>query len=320
MWSEGQELPNDVMGNVQCVVVEDELFVSHTYADLENIEPDKIMRFSDKRWTVLPSLRREKFAIACLKGQLFVSGGIMKSASNQKSLAKKLLIWAKTKKAWLESEYPEMPEGRFNCCAVGHGATLVIVGGWTQRKVVVALDTILLLDTEARSFKWHMSRVCMPLSCHSMKCVVVGDNLYFMGGNSSRDESRTSHETRTSHVATDKVYSVEFSSLSRHEKRTATEVKSPGSFHSTPLSHEGSLFALGGKCERDIASNRILKLRRCGLASDDQDEVEEWVEVGTLCQAMWNCVCGVVGNVLVVSGGEPGKDSSSTTTYLAQLK
>jgi len=148
-----------------------------------------------------------------------------------------------------------------------------------------------------------------------MKSVVVGGNLYFMGGMASKGESRNSH------TATDKVYSVGFASLLREERSAAKEIKSLGSVRSTPLSHEGCLYALGGKCTEGVASDKILKLRGCGLAFDAQDEVEEeWAEVGTLPQAMWNCVCGVLGNLLLVSGGELNKERSSTSTYQAQLK
>jgi len=167
-WSKGRDLPNDVMGYVQCVVIQKELFISHTFSDMDEIKPDIIIRFADNRWTPLPPLKRKEFSIACLNGQLFVIGGAQISNTSHRILVKKLRVWTKTlqgKEAWSDSNYPDIPQGRYNCSAVGHKSTLVVAGGWTLRAAnAESLDTIVLLDTEAQPCKWN------PLPQHEVCC------------------------------------------------------------------------------------------------------------------------------------------------------
>jgi hypothetical protein len=131
-----------------------------------------------------------------------------------------------------------------------------------------------------------------------MKTAIVGNMCYFMGG-----------YTGGSYAPTAKVYSVSLpaliSQLHSQDSRERgkqhqiwKEISGLQTTCSTPLSISGSLLAVGGKDKDHHAVTAICLY---------QPDTEEWVKVGDLPTARYNCTCAMITDrELLVTGGDDG--------------
>ena len=308
-WKSVPNIPLGVCGYVQCVVVQGVLYLGGGWSS--DTRSDIVMRFRDNTWSSLPYCLRERFSMTDLNNKLVLVGG---KSNKIKALPKNIKVLDGQQK-WSEDRYPDMPNGRYDCSAVSHGGVLAVTGGWsrTTSNTIKLLNTISLLDTNVAVCSWKSARVRLPVCCHSMKSVMVGDKWYLMGGMSSASTS-----SRHNCKETAQVFCVSFPELQR-EGSLVKEIEGLGHFFSTPLSYGDSLYAVGGKMDGEMPSDQIAMLsgNGCDSAASKGSTAAVWTQVGALPQGAWNYVCAVINTGLVVTGGELSDEDWSTKSYLA---
>ena len=233
------------------------------------------------KWSTLPPYRACDFGMAKINNQLVLVGGL-----EQYSSIKLLGAWRAESKEWTHP-YPEMPTARSQCSAVTCNKWLVVAGG--KSKQANSLSSVEIMDTINK--QWYTGP-STPISWYSMKTATVGDTCFFMGGS-----------TRIG-VSTNKVYSVSFSALTFQLLDPKSATKRKGQIwkvvsglqvvESTPLSINGSLFALGGWKDHEAVTEIHLY----------QPETGEWVKVGELPSQHDQCTSVMISDrEILVAGG-----------------
>ena len=194
-------------------------------------------------------------------------------------------VWDADKKQWTHP-YPEMHTARSH--AVVHNEWLVVAGGWAGAR----LSSVEVMNICTTSKQWYAGPPT-PIPWFHMRTAVVCDMCYFMDGIISEG-------------STDKVYTVSLSALtsgliSKEPGNMWKEFEIPG-LHltdSTPLSIRGSLFAVGGKIERNKFMSAIHLYH---------PDTGKWVKVGDLPTPREDCTCVMIKDkeMLVAGGYEKG--------------
>ncbi len=267
------------MGNyVQSVVVQGRLYVVGGWAGWGSNYIVMEYDIGSGEWTTLPRYRACNFAMAVISNQLVLVGG-----DEQGGCSKVLGVWGADRKVWTHP-YPDMPTARSKSSAVVYNEWLVVVGGVASGK---PLSNVEVMNTG--SGKWYTT-LPTPTPWYSMKTAVVGDLVYFMGGNSMGYcvciPTLLSHITSKASSGTDRQIWKEVPEL--HLRL------------STPLSISGSLLAVGGM-DKDYKAVTAIHLY--------QPDSVAWVKVGDLPFPRYNCTCAMTTDrkLLVAGGGDGGR-------------
>ena len=272
-------MPNKMGTTVQSVVIEDFVYVS---GGLSSNNPDSCtvmkLNLQQDEWTKLPQYSCKYFAMTSLANQLVLVGGVDPVTWEP---INQIALFSSEK--WI-NPYPSMNIARRSSTAVCFNDCIIVAGGINQ--VDTATSSVEVLDVKAR--RWYFAE-SLPNVRTELKSTVVGNTLYIMGG---RDH--TGWSTKVVH----KVDLNELITKAISNQATPTLWQSiedsPFEFPAF-LNIEGSLLAVGG---RDNWANPSSSIHLFQLST------REWVKVGDLPTARYNCTCSVLptGEVIVAGG------------------
>ena len=276
-------MPLRKAGYIQSVRVQQKVYVGGEDTTSYARENYIVMEYDtlSGKWVTLPPYRARHFGMTNINNQLVLVGG-----DEQDSKIKLLGAWRAESKKWTHP-YPEMPTARSHCSAVTYNQWLVVAGGTSEQGNY--LSSVEIMDTINK--QWYTGPPT-PTAWTSMKTATVGDMCYFMGGYTRFGDS------------TNKVYSVSLSALTSQLLNPKSATKGEGQIwkevsglqvsESTPLSINGSLFALGG-C-KDYEPVTAIHLY--------QPEIVEWVKVGELPPQHYQCTSVMISDrEILVAGG-----------------
>ena len=288
-------MPIKMGATVQSVVIGDSVYIGG--GDADNLDDScTVMKLDLQRdeWTKLPQYSAKFFAMVSLANQLVLVGGL--DPVRRKPIDQIALF---TARRWINS-YPPMTTARHSSTAVCFNDHIIVAGGWDGQGYTSSVE---MLDVEAR--RWHVRR-SLPIPRNELKSTVVENTLYLMGG-----WDHTGPPTKVVH----KVYLYDIIAMvvSRTNEATPTpwEVISDTPLkHSTPLSVENSLLAVGGWDNHVDPSSSVYLY---------QPDTRRWVKVGDLPTAHYSCTCSVLpsGDVIVAGGCAEGFVPISTTYFLS---
>lgn len=288
---------------IQSVVVEGKVYVGGGYSGKDSDYNYIVMEYyphSDK-WNELPPYRYLDFTMTVINNQLAIIGGYNYIESYKDGHTSKVIgVW-NTK--WTHP-YPEMPRGRSHCSAVVYKEWLVLAGGvekdLSQPNKFKILTSVDVFNTS--TMQWYVGPP-MPIPWFSTKTAVVNDTGYFIGGYTSKDGLATFSTDSSINSA----YSVPIPdlitasvSMKQNMKKKARlwkEIVGLPAIGTDPLSISGSLLIVGGFDKQDKRLVSDIYLYQC--------ETEEWVKVGEMITARWDCTSATItSKELLVVGGK----------------
>ena len=270
-WRRGPDMPFGMGDHVQSVVVEGTVYVGGGYVGSDNIMTYDI---STGIWATLPQYRVLGFAMTTINNQLVLVGGNEHGGGRIKVVG----VWDADNKQWTHP-YSEMHTARAWCSVVVHNEWLVVAGGRSASGAT--LSSVEVMNTNSK--QWYAGPPT-PIPWDSMKTATVGDECYFMGGDSGS--------------STNTVYSVSLSSLTTgltSKGKIWKEISGLQTTNSTPLSISGSVLAVGGR-DKDRKTVTAIHLY--------QPDTGEWLKVGDLLTPRCDCTCAMIADrEMVVAGG-----------------
>ena len=305
-WRRGPDMPFEMKGYVQSVVVEGTVYVGGGYAGFNSDNKCIVMTYdiSAGKWATLLPYRVRSFAMTAINNQLVLVGGF-----NHRNVKSKVLgVWDADYKNW-RHPYPEIFTARSSCSAVVYNEWLVVVGGVRTGGAVLSSVEVMNINTK----QWYTGpQTCVPW--YLMQTAIVGEECFFMSG-------YTGGSTTTA-TATTNVYNVSLpyliSNLQSNERdldgQIWKEISGLQTTYSTPLSISGSLLAVGGK-DKDYKAVTTIRLYK--------PDTGEWANVGDLPRPRYECTCVLLNSnrellSLVVGGSD--KYCNVKTMDIAKLK
>ena len=297
-WRCGPDMPFEMGGYVQSVVVKKTAYVGGGYAGFANDNNYIVMAYdiSTGKWATLPPYGAQFFAMTAINELLVLVGGVEHGEEN-----KVVGVWDVDNQEWTHP-YPEMPTARSSCSTVVYKKWLVVAGGKSTGGSVLSSVEVMNTDTK----QWYAGPPTpTPWSC--MRTAVVGDMCYFMGG-------------VILGISTDKVYTVSLSALTsgltskeprKNKSSMWKEISRIQLTYSTPLSISGSLLAV---CGRDGTMTTVIHLY--------QPDTRKWVKVGDLPTPRRDCTCAMITDkeMLVAGGGDGINNIILKNTDIALLR
>ena len=121
-----------------------------------------VMRYdpSSGEWSQLPKSTERYFAMASVKDQLLLAGGLGGSTAIQ--------LWDSEGHHWTTQHYPRMPSGRPQSAAVGYQQYLIVACGGYK-------DTVEALDCSTH--QWYSAQP-VPVGGRGMTAVIISDYVY----------------------------------------------------------------------------------------------------------------------------------------------
>ena len=283
-WTHGSDMPFAMGDYIQSVNIQDTVYVGGGNAGSWSSDCYIVMTYNTRscKWHQLPPYRAEGFTMVVINNQLVLIGGV-----DHKYAAVNILSrWDTGSRQWTRP-YAPMPTARCFPSAVVYKQWLIVAGGCTTDH---RISTVEVLDVASN--QWY-SAPPTPTPWKSMKCTILGDMWYLMGGYSDADK--------------DIVYCVSLPDLISHTLSSSSgsihhdmwkKISGLGHCWSTPLCMGGALLAVGGWSVKDKAS--VSTIHRY------VPDTKEWVEVGRLPSPLYNCTCTfTLDQKMLVFGGAP---------------
>ncbi len=285
--------------SIQSVVIQGNLYAGGGRTNLLStycLTDYVVMEYAlgSKEWATLPQYRSCYFAMTAINNQLVLIGG----REDKGTYSKMLGVWDTDTKTWTHP-YPDMPTARSRCSAVVYDNWLVVAGGLVDKH----LSCVEVMNINGR--QWYTGPPT-PAPWSNMKTALVGDVAYFMGGNNSETDFKS---TYCLYITTLISY---ISSESANGTVSQIWKEIPGLWvkKSTPLSINGSLLAVGGRYHGNGVTSIHLYQPKTG----------EWVKAGNLPLPCYNCTCALIkdGEILV-AGGKSNLLQFLKKVYLASI-
>ena len=267
-WRRGKDLPFGVQ-SAHTIVLKGQVYMGGGYAREDNNEYI-VMRYdpSSGEWSQLPKSTVHYFAMASVKDQLLLAGGVGDSTAIQ--------LWDSEDHRWNTQHYPRMPTGRAFSAAVGYQQYLIVACG------VLHKDTVEVLDCSTH--QWYSAEP-VPVGGRLMTAVIISDYIYI----SSYGWSDGQSHVFSAHLPT-------LISNATHNTTTGPiwqELPSPPVGGPTLLALQNHLLLVGGRVGRK-------ELYRY------ETEGKKWSKCGELPVGMWAPSCAVLpSGELLVAGGYP---------------
>ena len=236
-----------------------------------------VMRYDPSRgeWSQLPKSTVHWFAMASVKDQLLLAGGVGGSTAIQ--------LWDGEGHHWNTQHYPRMPTGRAWSAAVGYQQYLIVACGYPNK------DTVEVLDCSTH--QWYSAQP-VPVGGGLMTAVIISDYVYISSYGWSDGQPR--------------VFSAHLPTLipnATHNITTGStwqELPSPPVGGPTLLALQNHLLLVGG---REVGGGR----RRKELYRYET-EGKKWSKYGELPVGMHAPSCAVLpsGELLVAGGAVEG--------------
>ena len=244
-----------------------------------------IMQYEPSRgeWSQLPKSTERWFAMASVKDQLLLAGGVGDSTAIQ--------LWDSEGHRWNTQHYPRIPTGRGQSAAVGYQQYLIVACGYDKDRVEVL---------DCSTHQWYSAQP-VPVGGSLMTAVIISDYIYISSYLWSDDQPH--------------VFSTHLSTLISNATHTTTtgptwqELPSPPVGGPTLLALQNHLLLVGGRGRRK-------ELYRYEL------EERKWSKCGELPVGMWAPSCAVLpsGELLVAGGDVEGVGGCSQQVWVGSLE
>ena len=284
-WERGPDVPFAMTNYAQSVMVHGRLYMGGGVASLCSKKNFVVNYYNitSGKWGQLHKYEAQYFAMTAINNQLALVGG--KHGGGGGGASRELGVWGADHKQWTYP-YPAMRKARSGCSAVVHNEWLVVAGGKAENETLASVE---VLNTDSR--QWFAGPPT-PKPFYCMKTAVVGKVGYFMGGT---DGTHGSPSTNVYQVCIrtliDDVISEASSSAAWKEIHTLQLIGT------SPLSFNGSLFAMGGfdECHGKAVADIHLYEPKTG----------KWVKVGDMRFPRNYCTCAMITrNKMLVARGE----------------
>ena len=282
-WRRGKDLPFGVQG-AHTAVVKGELYIGGGYA-VEDNNMYMMMQYEPSRgeWSQLPESTERWFAMASVKDQLLLAGGVGGSTAIQLSDSEG--------HCWNTQHYPRMPTGRSRSAAVGYQQYLIVACGSDK-------DTVEVLDCSTH--QWYSAQP-VPVGGRGMTVVIISDFVYI-----------SSYYWR---FGWPRVFSAHLPTLISNTTRNTTtgptwqELPPPPVHGPTLLALQNHLLLVGGRGRR----KELYRYKA---------EEREWSKCGELPVGMYAPSCAVLpsGEVLVAGGKVEGVGWYSQQVWVGSLE
>ncbi len=232
-------------------------------------------------WRRLPLCPVKFFAMAVVNHQLVVVGGCRRN--NQFEFQSTVLVWDSPSQSWT-TPYPNMPTARVSVAAVTYQQFLVVAGGYDHSSMNLNIVEILNSSTK----QW-VTATPLPTAHYGFSSALVGDTLYLLGGYSNNGPSIK------------QMFSTSISALISHATSSSRapppnwDVTDTKLTHSTAVSLNNSLLAVGGRGDRNKLSSAIYHYN---------PQSKRWTKVGDVPSALSECSCTTLpsGELMVMGG------------------
>ena len=244
-----------------------------------------VMRYdpSSGEWPQLPKSTECYFAMASVKDQLLLAGGLGGSTAIQ--------LWDSEGHHWTTQHYPRMPTGRTQSAAVGYQQYLIVACGNDK-------DTVEVLDCSTH--QWYSAQP-VPVGGVGMTAVIISDYIYI----SSYVWSDYQPHVFSAHLPT----LISNATCNTTTGPTWQELPSPPVRGPTLLALQNHLLLVGGRGVRK-------ELYRY------EGEGKKWSKCGELPVGMWAPSCAVLpsGELLVAGGKVEGVGRCSQQVWVGSLE
>ena len=283
-------MPIEMGITVNSVVIGNNVYIGGGYAGDDKDDCTLMnLDFQQDKWVKLPKYSARGFALTSHMNQLVLVGGY-----DLGTLQRTNQIGVFVDGEWTHP-YQPMRIARSHSAAVCFNHSIIVAGGWGEQGHTSSVE---VFDAALR--RWHMAE-SLPSPQTNMKSTLIGDTLYLMGG--------LDHDCYTK-----AVYKVDLNELIRKavsQHTTSTlwqDIESSPLYLSAPLSVGGSLLAVGGRIDRYHSSSSIHLY---------QPDTSQWVKVGDLPTARYQCTCSVLpSGEIIIAGGQTGTANISTVDIL----
>ena len=287
-------MPFGMSNTVQSVAIGNTVYVGGGYADAE-YNSCMVMKFDlqQDEWTTLPQYSARWFAMTSLYNQLLLVGGCdpntWKSTNQIAALDLESERWTQ--------QYPPMSTARHSSTAACFNNHIIVAGGWDDYRRTNSVEALNL-----GSRRWYNAK-SLPCPRSELKSVVVENTLYLMGGWDQAGSTKVVHKVDLNELISNAVNYKDTDILWQTTKE--------GWFkHSTPLTIEGFLLAVGGEDNFGGPSSSI----HCYYPDN-----EIWWKVGDLPFPLYYCSCSVIpsGEVMVAGGRASHGNHLDTVSYIS---
>ena len=268
------------------VALKGEVYIGGGFAREDNNEYI-VMRYdpSIEEWFQLPKSTVRRFAMASVKDQLLLAGGVGSSTDI-------IQVLDSEGHRWNTQHHPRMPTGRSLSAAVGYQQYLIVACGYPSK------DTVEVLDCSTH--QWYSAQP-MPVGGDFMAAVIVSDYVYISSYYWRDDQPH--------------VFSAHLTTLISNATCNTTtgptwqELPSPPVHDPTLLALQNHLLLVGG-------SGRKKELYRY------EAEGKKWMVCGELPVGMDTPSCAVLrsGELLVAGGEVEGVGRYSQQVWVGSLE
>ena len=237
----------------------------------------KLNLYQDK-WTRLPQISFNYFAMTSLNTQLVLVGGtdiVSRKVSGQ--------IAVFESNEWIHP-FPPMNIARGGSTAVCLDNHIIVAGGFDDQ--YRCLSSVEVLDVVSKVW-YHASP--LPNALSGMNSTVIGNTLFLVGGFDGIRLSKMVHKVNLIELIANAI------SLKQATPTLWQLIEESPLENSAPLSVKGSLLAVGGHQDHFKSSSSIFLYQADG---------KRWIKVGDLPTARYSCTCSVlpIGEVIVAGG------------------
>ena len=238
------------------------------YFQGEKSRTETVLKYTpiSDQWTELPPPPVKHFAIATLKSELLVVGGVNISTDKK---SHKILTFDEQSQNWTQS-HPVMLTALTFSTAIGYQDYLIVAGGQISKNAKVANVNVL----DIISNKWKTAQP-LPNTDH-YNAVLTEDTLYLVGG-----------KTKTvlrAHVPT---------LISGVESGMWETIPNTPYYHSSPVIFGDTLLTVGGS-DKPYGGNPITSIQKYDPATN------RWTGIGDLPESLTYPHCVIVNSELFI--------------------
>ena len=279
-WQNGTNTPLPILGESSAVAGKIAYFYSWWHK--------KILLYNSEigTWAILPKLPRTHFSIAVINMVLTAIGGKQGDAST------KTLVSLSDQQKWMQ-QFPAMKHYHNNSAIACTGTHLIVAGGYGPDEKLAPVEVMDILT------KHWLTATNLPYSWRQASSTVCDDKMFIAGGFAKGSQTKSVIMCNLREL----LHSTA-PQFSRHSTHCVwREIATLPVYHSTLVSFEGELYAVGG-CEADRSpSSEVYRYKM---------NTNSW----TICSQMkikrYQCFAVPISNKLLVVGGFQGdRDTDS---------
>ena len=290
-WKEGGKVPCGMFRWCDAVVDGNTVYIRNRHT----VEIYSYDATTDS-WSQLPNCVKERCSTTVINGQLTTVGG---DISNELFS----LTGEGSSRRWTK-QYPPMPTKRWDATSLCTGATLIVVGGWGDGRV---LSTVEVMNTE--NHQWSTA-ADLPQPMYSASATVCGDRIYMLGGVDKQHTYTKSVYTCLGNallqccVPSSLEAKFKETSLSADKASVWRQVADLPVTRSTCESFHSRLLAIGGLDDSVKPTTAVYEYRSSS---------NSWEVISHMTTGRYGCFTAVLpNNQLMVVGG--GTDKANTDT------